>query len=94
MNEKTLKLGDVELNKKKIHIFKQPIPLTLLHIDRTVISDNFKHRDGGFKYFIGYKEHNIIRLLYIILPRMIPYINYFDDDGKLCHLKLRMVMYW
>ena len=27
-----------------------------------VVSDRFKHSDNGSKYFIGYKEDDIIRL--------------------------------
>ena len=36
----------------------------------------------SFKYFIGYKDENIIRLLCIILPQMSGYIKYFEDKGK------------
>ena len=36
----------------------------------------------SFKYFIGYKDGNIIRLLCIILPKMSGYIKYFEDKGK------------
>ena len=36
----------------------------------------------SFKYFIGYKDGNIIRLLCIILPQMSGYIKYFEDKGK------------
>ena len=34
------------------------------------------------KYFIGYKDDNIFRLLCIILPQMSGYIKYFDNGGK------------
>ena len=35
-----------------------------------LISDKFKHSDGGFKYFIGYKENDVVEPLCIILPQM------------------------
>ena len=34
------------------------------------------------KYFIGYENDNIFRLLCIILPQMSGYIKYFDNGGK------------
>ena len=45
------------------------------------MSDKFKHSDKGFKYFIGYEDDNIIRMLYIILPQMSGFIKYFDNGG-------------
>ena len=48
MSEKTLKLGYIEVNKKKIHTFKQPITLNLVDIDEIVISDKFKHNNKNF----------------------------------------------
>ena len=47
-----------------------------------VTSDKFKHTDEGFKYFIGYQEDEIVKLLCIILPQMSGYIKYFENGGK------------
>ena len=38
--------------------------------------------DGGFKYFIGYQEGEIVKPLCIILPQMSRYIKYFENGGK------------
>ena len=46
------------------------------------MSDKFKHSDDGFKYFIGYKEGEIVKPLCIILPQMSGYIKYFENGGK------------
>ena len=46
------------------------------------MSDKFKHSDDGFKYFIGYKEGEIVKPLCIILPQMSGYIKYFKNGGK------------
>ena len=46
-----------------------------------VTSDKFKHTDEGFKYFIGYQEDEIVKLLCIILPQMSGYIKYFENGG-------------
>ena len=45
-------------------------------------SDKFKHSDDGFKYFIGYKEGEIVKLLCIILLQMSGCIKYFENGGK------------
>ena len=86
MSEKTLKFGNFIVNKKKFNTFKQPITLNLVDIDKIVISDKCKHNDKDFKYFIGYKEDNIIRPSYINLPQISGHIKYFDDGGK--HMSL------
>ena len=90
MREKTLKLDTIRGNKKEFHKSKQPIDLDLVNVDQRVVSDKFKHSDGGFKYFIGYKEGKIVKPscieivkpLCIILPQMTGYIKYFENGGK------------
>ena len=59
-----------------------------MNINQILISDKFEHNDKGFKYFIGYKEDDIIRLLCIILPEMSRDIKYFDNDGKNISFKI------
>ena len=44
--------------------------------------DKFKHSDDDFKYFIGYKEGEIVKPLCIISPQMTGYIKYFENTGK------------
>ena len=52
------------------------------NVDRIVVSDKFKHNNDGFKYFIGYQEGGIVKLLCIILPQMSGYTKYFENGGK------------
>ena len=82
MSEQTLKFGDIVVNKKEFHASKQAITLNLVDIKKIVKSGKFKHRDKGFKYFIGHKDDNIVRPLCIILPQMSGYIKYFENRGK------------
>ena len=70
MSEKKLKFDNIRLNKKKFHKCTPPIHLMSVNIDHIVVSDKFKHSDEGFKYFIGYQEDEIVKLLCIILPQM------------------------
>ena len=94
MCEKTLKFDNVAVNKKEFRASKKPIALNFVDIDKIVISDKFKHNDKGFKYFIGYLYDNIMIPLCIILLQMNGYIKYLADDGKICLLKLKMIVYW
>ena len=82
MSEKTLKFDNIRVNKKEFHKSKQTINLDLVNIDQIVVSDKFKHSDDGFKYFIGYKEGEIVKPLCIILPQMSGYIKYFETGDK------------
>ena len=70
MSEKTLKFDNIRINKKEFHKSKQPIDLGLVNIDQIVVSDKFKHSDYGCKYFIGYKEGEIVKPLCIIVPQL------------------------
>ena len=82
MREKTFKFDNIRVNKNEFHKSKQPINLDLINVDQIVMSDKFKHNDDGFKYFIGYKEGEIVKLLCIILPQMSGYIKYFENGSK------------
>ena len=82
MSEKTLKFGNIRVNKKEFHKSKQPINLDLVNLDQIVVSDKFKHNDDGFKCFIGYKEGEVVKPLCIILPPMTGYIKHFENGKK------------
>ena len=61
---------------------KPPINLDLVNKDQIVISGKFRNSDHGFKYFIGYKKGEIVKLLCIILPQMSGHIKYSENGGK------------
>ena len=54
---------NIWLNKKEFHKSKEPIDLIAVNVDQIVVSDKFKHNNKGFKYFIGYQEGEIVKLL-------------------------------
>ena len=82
MSEKALKLDNIRINKKEPRKSKQQIDLDVVNVDQIVVSEKLRHSDDGFKYFIGYKEGEIIKPLCIILPEMSGYIKYFENGGK------------
>ena len=63
MSKKKLKFDSVEVNKEDFHVFKQPIALVSVLINKIVVFDKFEYSDKGFKYFIGYKDGNSVRPL-------------------------------
>ena len=82
MSKKTLEFDNIIANKRELHKSKQSIDLMSVNVDQIVVSDKFKHSDDSFKYFIGYKEGEIVKPLCIILPQMTGYIKYFENGGK------------
>ena len=57
MNEKTLKLNYIKVNKKEFYKSKQAIDLESVDTDNIVVSVKFKHSEESFKYFIGSQEN-------------------------------------
>ena len=82
MSKKTLEFDNIIANNRELHKSKQPIDLMSVNVDQIVVSDKFKHSDDSFKYFISYKEGEIVKPLCIILPQMTGYIKYFESGGK------------
>ena len=82
LSEKTLKFDNIRVNKTEFHKSKQQIDLNLKNADQIVVSDRFRHSDDCFKYFIGYKENELVKPLCIISPQMSRYIKYFKIGGK------------
>ena len=58
------------------------LDLDVVTVDQRVVSDKFKHNDCSFKYFIGYKEGEIVKPSCIILPQLTGYVKYFENRGK------------
>ena len=82
MIENTIKFDNIRVNKKEFHKSTQPIDFKSVNVNQIVASDKLKHIDDGFKYFIGYQEDEIVKLLCIILPQMSGYIKNFKHGGK------------
>ena len=49
--------------------------MNLANVDQILIFDKFVYSDDGCKYFIGYKEDDIVKPLCIILPKMSEHIK-------------------
>ena len=53
------------------------------------MSDKFKHSYDGFRYFVRYKEDEIIKPLCIDLPQMTGYIRYFENGRKIMSFAIK-----
>ena len=60
----------------------ESIDLVSVDADQIVVSHKFKFTDDIVKYFIGYKEAEIVKPLCIILPQVSGYIKYFEIRDK------------
>ena len=94
MNEKTLKFNNIKINKKKFHKSKQAIDLDSVTVDKIVVSDKFRYSEKVYKYYIGYKEDEIVRSLCIILPQMSERIKYFENGGKNMSFLIKIDKMW
>ena len=66
MGENTLIFDNIRVNKKEFHKSEQPVDIDLINVDQIVVSDKFKHDNDGFKYFIDYKEVEVVKPLRIM----------------------------
>ena len=63
-----------------------------VNVNQIFVFDKFKHTDEGLKYFIGYQEGEIVKLLWIIvLPQMSGYIKHFESGSKKMSFLLKMI---
>ena len=79
MSEKTLIFDNIRVNKKEFHKSQQPINLDLTNVNQIAVSDKFRHNDDGFKYFVSYKEGEIVKLNRSVLS----YLKWLDTQNDL-----------
>ena len=82
MSSRKTKLGDKEVDKKKLYSSKEAILLDSVDLSKIVVSSRWKLNDTTYKYFCGYLNNDVIKPLCVILPQMSGYIKYFDNGGK------------
>ena len=74
MQKTIIKFGDIEIQKQKFHQHKRiHFNKKSIDINKIVVSNKVCFGRKGFKYFIGYKQANKIRLLCIFFPKMSAY---------------------
>ena len=80
--EKSINFNNEKINKKAFYNSKKQFDIQQIDTNKLSISEPEPYgKKNAIKCIIGYND-NAIRPLHILLPKMIGYIKYFDDDKK------------
>ena len=74
-DNKSIKKSDFHNENKKIFILDDIDVNKILVFKKEQYGNN-----NSFKYFIGYNDKNVIRLLYLFISQTTGYINKFDKN--------------
>ena len=79
---KSINFNNEKINKKAFCNNKKQFDIQQTDANKILISELEPYgKKNAIKYIIGYDD-KVIRPLCILLPKMIGYIKYFDDDKK------------
>ena len=78
--KETLKLDDLEIEKRRFHSSKGAIHISDVNPDKIVTSEKFSCAKKGFKYLVSYKNNEQATPLCVLLPKMSSYLRHFDDE--------------
>ena len=80
--EKSINFNNEKINKKTFYNNKKQFNIQQIDTNKVLISKPEPYgKKNTIKYIIGYND-NVIKPLRILLPKIIGYIKYFDDDKK------------
>ena len=80
--EKSINFNKEKVIKKSFYNNKKQFDILQIDTNKILISEPEQYgKKNAIKYIVGYND-NVIRPLHILLPTMIRYIKYFDDDKK------------
>ena len=82
MSEKTINFGDKEINKKDFYKNKKQFNIKYIDTNKILTSKPVSYGKNNMKkYIIGYKDNTIISLQ-LFLPKMMGYLNIFEDGTR------------
>ena len=93
MSEKTLKFDNIEVNKNKFHASKQAIDLSLVDINKIVISGKFEHSDKDFKYLLATKMIILLDRYVLFCLKWVDLWNILKTEEKICLIWLKMKVF-
>ena len=79
MDKEIIATGYTEIEKRKFHHQKNPILIDDVDINKMVASNKVSFGTKSFKYFIGYKDNEKVKPLYIMLFKMNGYTKSFNE---------------
>ena len=81
MNGKSINFEDNKISKSTFYKNKKLFNIHDLDANKILVSKKESYgTKNSFKYFIGYNDDDVIRPLYIKLPKMIAYVKHFDSN--------------
>ena len=81
MSEKNIIFDNEKINRKTFYKNKKIFNIDDIDVNKTLSSKKETYgTKSSLKYFIGYKDDGVIRLLFIKLFQMIGYVKCFDSN--------------
>ena len=81
MSGKSINFDDKKINKSNFYKNKRLFHLNNIDVNKLLVSKKESYgKKNSLKYFIGYKDDDVIRPLCIKLPQMIGYVKHFDSN--------------
>ena len=81
MNGKSINIEDKKINKSTFYKNKKLFNIYDLDVNKTLVSKKESYdTKNSLKYFIGYKNDDVIRPICIKLNQLIGYAKYFDTN--------------
>ena len=81
MSGRSINFDDKKINKSSFHKNKKLFSLSDIDVNKILVSKKESYgTKNSLKYFTGYNDGDVIRLLCILLPQMIGYVKHFDSN--------------
>ena len=81
MSGKSINFDDKKIDKSNFYKNKRLFHLNNIDVNKLLVSKKESYgKKNSLKYFIGYKDDDVIRPLCIKLPQMIGYVKHFDSN--------------
>ena len=75
---------DIKFKISEFYKSKKIFNIDVIDVDKILVPKKVSYsKNNSFKYFIGYNDNDIIRPLFVKLPRMTRYINKFNKKTKI-----------
>ena len=84
MSRKNINFDDKKIKKSEFYKNKKVTNIDNIDVNKILVSEKEPYSTkNSFKYFIGYSDTDIIRLLCIRLPQMTGYARKFDENAAM-----------
>ena len=83
MNGNSINFNDKKFKKSNFYKNKKIFNISDIVVNNILVSEKEKYgKCNSFQHFIGYNDNNVIKPLYLELPKMTGYINFNENKNK------------